>query len=117
MEILQDLKQLNLSATNSLEEGIEETLTLHKLGLSEKLVTSLGTTNCIESLNSLLGKYLNKVKYWKNSQQIFRWVACGLMESELRIKKIRNYKSLKLLREKIVQTLKIKITYSLNNAA
>lgn len=117
MEILQDLKQINLSAANSLEEGIEETLTLHKLGLSEKLGTSLGTTNCIESLNSLLGKYLNKVKYWKNSQQIFRWVACGLMESELRMKKIRNYKSLKLLREKIMQTLKIKITYSLYNAA
>lgn len=108
MEIRQDLRQLNLSAANSLDEGMEETLTLHRLGLSEKFGVSLGTTNCIESLNSQLGRYLNKVKYWKNSNQIFRWVACGLMESEMRMKKIRNYKSLNLLREKIMKTLNIK---------
>jgi len=108
LEIRQELKQLNLSAANSLDEAMEETLMLHKLGFSVKLGVSLGTTNCIESLNSQLGRYLNKVKYWKNSQQIFRWVACGLMESELRMKKIKNFKSLHLLREKIMQTLKIK---------
>jgi putative transposase len=117
MEIREDLKQLNLSAANSLYEGMEETLTLHKLGLSEKLGVSLGTTNCIESLNSQLGRYINKVKYWKNSDQIFRWVACGLVEAELRMKKIKNYKSLNLLREKIMQTLKIKITKSYIKAA
>lgn len=110
LEIREDLKQINLSAVKSLDEGLEETLTLHKLGLSEKLGASLGTTNCIENLNSQLGRYLNKVKRWTNSNQIFRWVACGLMEAERRMKKIRNYKSLKLLREKIMQTLKIKAT-------
>jgi len=108
LEIREDLKQINLSSVNSLDEGMEETLTLFKLGLSEKLGVSLGTTNCIESLNSQLGRYIGKVKYWKNSDQIFRWVACGLMEAERRMKKIRNYKSLKQLREKIMQTLKIK---------
>jgi putative transposase len=110
LEIREDLKQINLSAVKSLDEGLEETLTLHKLGLSEKLGASLGTTNCIENLNSQLGRYLNKVKRWINSDQIFRWVACGLLEAERRMKKIRNYKSLKLLREKIMQTLKIKLT-------
>ena len=117
LEIRQELKQLNLSAANSLDEGMEETLTLHKLGLKEKLGVSLGTTNCIESLNSQLGRYLNKVKYWKNSQQIFRWVACGLMEAELRMKKIKNFKSLPILREKIMETLKIKATKSYIKAA
>lgn len=109
-EIREELKQINISAVNSLDEGFEETLTLHKLGLSEKLGVSLGTTNCIESLNSQLGRYINKVKFWKSSDQIFRWVACGLMESERRMRKIQNFKSLKVLREKIMETLKIKIT-------
>lgn len=117
MEIREDLKQLNLSAANSLDEGMEETLTLHKLGLSEQFGVSLGTTNCIESLNSQLGRYINKVKYWKNSDQIFRWVACGLIEAERRMKKIKNFRILNLLREKIMQTLKIKITKSYTNAA
>jgi len=117
MVIREDLKQLNLSAANSLDEGMEETLTLHKLGISEQFGVSLGTTNCIESLNSQLGRYINKVKYWKNSDQIFRWVACGLIEAERRMKKIKNFKNLNLLREKIIQTLKIKITKSYINAA
>jgi transposase-like protein len=109
-EIIEDLKVINRSAANSLQEGLEETLTLHKLGLTEKLGCSLGTTNCIESLNSMLAKYLSKVKYWRNSDQIFRWMACALIEIERRMKKIKNYKSLKVLREKIMSALKIKIT-------
>lgn len=110
LEIKQELKQINMSAANSLLEGMEETLTLHRLGLSEKLGISLGTTNCIESLNSQLERYIRKVKNWKNSGQIFRWVACGLLEAERRMRKIRNYKSLKQLRERIMETLKIKNT-------
>lgn len=117
MEIREDLRQINLSAVKSLDEGMEETLTLFKLGISEELGISLGTTNCIENLNSQLGRYINKVKYWKNSDQIFRWVACGLIEAERRMKKIRNHKSLHLLREKIMQTLKIKATKSYIKAA
>ena len=117
MEIREDLRQINLSAVKSLDEGMEETLTLFKLGVSEIFGVSLGTTNCIENLNSLLARFINKVKYWKNSDQIFRWVACGLMEAERRMKKIRNYKSLHLLRERIMETLKIKTTKSYIKAA
>ena len=117
LKIRDDLKQLNLSAANSLDEGMEETLTLHKLKLSENFGVSLGTTNCIESLNSQLGRYINKVKYWKNSDQIFRWVACGLIEAERRMKKIKNFRNLNLLREKIMESLRIKATKSYTNAA
>jgi transposase-like protein len=117
MKIREDLRQINLSAVNSLDEGFEETLTLHKLGLIEKLGFSLGTTNCIESLNSQLARYINKVKHWKTSDQIFRWVACGLMEAERRMKKIRNYKTLPKLREEIMKQLKIKINKNQLKAA
>ena len=96
MEIREELRDINQSAVNSLDEGFEETLTLHKLGLLEEFGASLGTTNCIESLNSQIGRYLNKVKLWRNSDQVFRWVVCGLMEAEKRMNKIRNCKSLHL---------------------
>jgi len=109
LEIRDELKQINLSASRSVEEGLEETLTLHKLGLVEKLGASLGTTNCIESLNSQLSRYIRKVTRWRNSDQIYRWVAAGLMESERRMNKIRNYKSLKTLRERLITVLKIKV--------
>jgi transposase-like protein len=109
LAIREELKELNIAAVRSLDEGFEETLTLHKLKLIDKLGASLGTTNCIESLNSQLGRYLRKITRWKNSDQIYRWVAAGLMESERRMNKIRNYKSLITLRNKLILTLKIKI--------
>ena len=49
------LKLMNQSALKSLEEGQEETLTLHRLGLMPMLKDSFRTTNCIENVNSLLG--------------------------------------------------------------
>jgi putative transposase len=71
IKIRDELRQINISASHSLEEGLEETLTLHKLGLIEKLGASLVTTNCIESLNSQLGRYIRKVTRWRNSEQIY----------------------------------------------
>lgn len=109
IEIRDEIKILNISAARSLEEGLEETLTLHKLGLVEKLGVSLGTTNCIESLNSQIGRYLRKVTKWRNSDQIYRWVASGLLESERRMKKIRNYKTLITLRKRLIEKLKLTI--------
>ena len=61
-----------------LEEGLEETLTLHRLGLFEELGKSLKTTNCIESLMALIGQKTDKVDYWKNSNQKQRWLATAL---------------------------------------
>ena len=73
-----ELKPINESAVKSLEEGLEETLTLHRLGLFEELGKSLNTTNCIESLMALIGQKTDKVDYWKNSNQKQRWLATAL---------------------------------------
>jgi len=92
------LQLINESAVRSLDEGLEETLTLHRLGLFEQLGISLKTTNCIESLNSQLEGYTKRVTYWKNSNQRQRWVATALMEIEPSFRKIKGYRSLPLLR-------------------
>lgn len=99
--IVQELRAVNVSASRSLQEGLEETLTLHRLELTEYFRRTFSTTNCIENMNSLLGKYLKKVKNWKTSMQRYRWIACGLLESEQRMRKIHNFKKLDLLKEKI----------------
>jgi putative transposase len=79
-EIITDLKTDNLSASRSMEEGMEETLILHHLGLIEEFRRSFATTNCIENLNSQVEKYLRKVKYWQTSSQRYRWVASALLD-------------------------------------
>jgi len=107
MEIINDLERINRTAANSLREGLEETLTLHRLGLTVELGKSLNTTNSIENVNSKLASYLRKIKYWKTSDMLARWVAMGLIESELRMRKINNYQKLYLLRDALKKELKL----------
>lgn len=106
-EIKNDLQKINRSAANSLEEGLEETLTLHRLGLSVELGRSLSTTNCIENVNSKLGNYLRKIKHWKTSDMLARWVSLAMLEIEPRMRKINNYKKLHLLRKALKTELKL----------
>lgn len=96
--IRDELKKTNLSAANSLEEGLEETLTIHRLGLLEELGQSFTTTNMIESLNSQLAKHLRNVKNWVNSEMKSRWVATALLEIETRVRRVNNYNKLHLLK-------------------
>jgi putative transposase len=106
-EIINELNKINRNAANSLKEGLEETLTLHRLGLSVELGRSLNTTNCIENVNSKLGQYLRKVKQWKSPDMLARWMAMGLIEIETRMRRIHNFKKLYLLREALKSKLKL----------
>lgn len=106
-EIITDLKSDNLGASQSMAEGLEETLTLHRLGLIADFRRSFATTNCIENLNSQIEKHLRKVKYWKTSTQRYRWIACALLDVEMRMRKVNNCTKLHEMREKIRNELQI----------
>jgi transposase-like protein len=94
-----ELKLLNVSALCSLEEGLEETLTLHRLGLFADLGVSFKTANCIESIMALVGQYTDKVDCWRNSSQKQRWVAAALLEIEPHLRRVKGYRRLWKLRE------------------
>lgn len=95
----------NESAASSLKEGIEETLTLHRLGLSPELSKSLSSTNCIESVMSQLGMYTDKVDRWQSSNQLLRWTAAGLLEVEPNLRKIHGHTYLPLLRIRLKEEI------------
>ena len=107
-KLLKELQTQNIHAAGSLEEGLEETLTLHRLGVFEKLGASLKTTNCIESVMSQVEARCAKVSHWKNSFQKHRWLAASLLDIEKRLRTIKGYKHLALLREALQKELKIK---------
>jgi putative transposase len=94
-----ELVLLNASAAASLDEGLEETLTLHRLGVFAELGTSLKTTNALESIHARVESRTAKVDHWKNSEQKQRWLATALLDLEPRLRRIRNYRALPLLRE------------------
>jgi transposase-like protein len=98
LELKTELEPINRKAARSLEEGLEETLTLHRLGLFEELGRSLKTTNCIENLNGQVDRYLGNVKRWHHSPQRCRWMALALLEAERRMRRLTGYRHLPKLK-------------------
>jgi transposase-like protein len=93
-----ELKLINESAVRSLEEGFEETLTIHRLGMHEELKRSFKTTNIIESVMAVVGQKTGKIDYCKNSNQKHRWVASSLFYIEQRLNRVNGYKYLPMLK-------------------
>ncbi len=103
----QELEELNQSAAASLEEGLDNTLTLHRLGLYCVLGRSFKTTNCLESINALVEERCAKVDCWKNSGQKRRWLAASLLDIEPRLRHVNGHKHLDQLRRAIGRELGI----------
>jgi len=97
--IKRELKILNQSAVRSLEEGLEETLTLHRLGIFSKLGISFKTNNYIEKIMRQMGFYKDRVSYWQNSYERQRWVGTALQEIDLNLRVVSGYHHLKELIE------------------
>lgn len=104
--IMNELEKINLSAARSLREGMEETLTLHRLGYAD-LGHSFITTNTIENINHLIMKHIGRVKNWKSSNMKMRWMAAALLQVEKKMRRVDKYDKLDLLRRAIKNELKL----------
>ena len=95
-----ELMDLNPSAARSLAEGMEETLTVHRLELDGWLRLTLATTNPIESAFSVVDRICKRVKRWQRGDHRERWVGAGLWLAERSFRRVKGYKQLpKLLAE------------------
>ena len=106
-QLHQELSLLNESAAASLREGLEETLTLHDLGIFPLLGASFKTTNCLESLNAMIEERCGHVDHWKNSNQKHRWLAAALTDIEPRLRRVQGYRHLPKLRMALLRALRI----------
>lgn len=96
------LDTLSPSAARSLEEGLEETLTLHRLGLNELLRQSLSSTNLIESCFSRTEAWTRRVKCWRNGKMVLRWGAAALLVAEAGFRRLRGHAHLSQLKAALV---------------
>jgi putative transposase len=96
-QLHRELMDLNPSAARSLEEGMEETLTVHKLGVPDQLRRTLACTNVIESAFSIVETVCRNVKRWRKGDQIERWVGSGLLVAERQFRKVIGYRQIPLL--------------------
>ena len=102
-----ELAEINQSAARSLDEGLEETLTLHRLGVFAQIGRSLKTTNIVESINSQAEQRCGRVDRWTNSSQKHRWLAAALLDIEPRLRRLAGYRHLPALRAAIMKELKL----------
>jgi putative transposase len=84
-------------AAASLQEGLEETLTLHRLKIPGLLRETLSSTNPIESANSACRGIIRRVSNFKDGEMALRHAAAGFMEAERGFRRIKGYKQLPVL--------------------
>ena len=85
---------LNESAATSLAEGLEETLTLHRLQVFPELGVSFRSTNLIESVMARLEAKTHRVTCWRTSDQKLRWCAAALWAAERQFRCVKGYRHL-----------------------
>ena len=91
------LEHQHPGAASSLREGLEETLTVMRLGLSENLERVLSSTNLIENLFSRVREIGRRVKRWQNGTMVLRWTAAGVLEAERGFRKLAGYRAMPIL--------------------
>ena len=96
------LDPISPSAARSLEEGLEETLTLHRLGINDPLRQSLSSTNLIESCFSRTEDWTRRVKRWRNGKMVLRWGAAALLVAEAGFRRLRGHAHLPQLKAALV---------------
>ena len=92
-----ELAQSNPSAAASLEEGLEECLTISELRLPSKLRGTFSSTNCIESGFSIVDRICQQVKRWQGRDHRLRWVGSALLFAESRWNRIHGYRHMPML--------------------
>src|SRR5271166_563582 len=91
------LEHQHPGATASLREGLEETLTVMRLGLPEHLERVLSSTNLIENLFSRVREIGRRVKRWQSGTMVLRWTAAGVLEAERGFRKVVGYRAIATL--------------------
>jgi transposase-like protein len=100
-----ELMDINPSAARSLEEGMEETLTVHRLRVPEQLRRTLSSTNVIESAFSIVETVCRNVKRWRDGDHIERWIASGLLVAERQFRKVIGHREIPMFVSSMVNVV------------
>jgi transposase-like protein len=99
LEILAgELDHTHPGAAASLREGLEETLTVLRLGVPPTLARTLRSTNCVESMIEICRDHSRNVKRWRDGQMALRWCAAGMVEAGTQFRRVNGHLHLRALR-------------------
>jgi putative transposase len=93
-----ELDKTHPGAAASLREGLDETLTVLRLGVPPTLARTLRSTNAIESMISICRDHSANVKRWRDGQMALRWCAAGMVEAGKQFRRVNGHLHLRTLR-------------------
>ena len=93
-QLVAELQRTWPDAAGSLREGLDETLTLMRLGITGQLAKTLCSTNPCESMLDCVRTTQRNVKHWSSGEMGLRWTAAGMLEAEQQFRKVIGYTAL-----------------------
>ena len=98
LALAKELDRAHPGAAASLREGLDQTLTVLRLGVPATLARTLRSTNCIESMISVCREHADNVKRWRDGQMALRWCAAGMVEAGKQFRRVNGHLHLPALR-------------------
>ena len=98
LALAKELDRAHPGAAASLREGLDQTLTVLRLGVPPTLARTLRSTNCIESMISVCREHAGNVKRWRDGQMALRWCAAGMVEAGKQFRRVNGHLHLPALR-------------------
>ena len=98
LALANELDRTHPGAAASLREGLDETLTVLRLGVPPTLARTLRSTNAIESMISVCREHASNVKRWRDGRMALRWCAAGMVEAGKQFRRVNGHLHLPALR-------------------
>ncbi len=119
--LARELDKTHASAATSLREGMDETLTVLRLGVPPTLARTLRSTNAVESMISICRSKSGNVKRWRDGQMALRWCAAGMVEAGRQFRRVNGHLHVPALRaaleREVTETVRPLVQDDLGNVA
>ncbi len=97
LRLAKQLEEPHPGAASSVREGLDEILTLHRLGIRGPLYRTLRSTNPIENLQGSIKSFTRHVKRWRSGLMALRWCVTALSEAETHFRRIKGFHAMPFL--------------------
>ena len=115
LALAKELDRTHPGAAASLREGLEDTLTVLRLGVPPTLARTLRSTNTIESMISVCREHSANVKRWRDGQMALRWCAAGMVEAGKQFRRVNGHLHLPALRVALERAVTKDVTPVMHN--
>ena len=92
--LARQLEKVNPDAASSLREGLADTLTVTRLGVTGPLLKTVMSTNPMESMIEIVRDHARNVKHWQNGDMRLRWAAAGMLTAATQFRRVKGYRQL-----------------------